>query len=67
MSEAGRWDPNISDWVIDDVTSLCIDAGDPSSDYSLEPDPNGGCINIGAFGNTAEASLSPISPEDPNE
>ena len=35
--------------------SPCIDAGYPTSDYSLEPQPNGGRINMGAYGNTAEA------------
>ncbi|HUU28682.1 MAG TPA: choice-of-anchor D domain-containing protein [archaeon] len=43
--------------------SPCIDAGDPSSDYSNEPMPNGGRINLGAFGNTAEAALSEAQPE----
>ena len=54
-SEYGRW--NGSAWVKDDVTSPCIDAGDPSSDYSNEPDYPNGRINMGAYGNTAEASL----------
>jgi parallel beta-helix repeat protein len=36
--------------------SLCIDAGAPSSDYSLEPLPNGNRVNIGAYGNTSEAT-----------
>ncbi|MBN1491444.1 MAG: hypothetical protein JXA69_16145 [Phycisphaerae bacterium] len=35
--------------------SPCIDAGDPASDYSLEPEPDGGRINMGAYGNTPEA------------
>jgi len=35
--------------------SLCIDAGDPTWDYSLEPEPNGGRLNMGAYGNTVEA------------
>ncbi|MDZ7337718.1 MAG: FecR domain-containing protein [candidate division KSB1 bacterium] len=39
-------------------TSPCIDAGDPSDDYSLEPEPNGGRIDMGAYGNTAEATPS---------
>lgn len=47
------------DWLLDDVNSLCIDAGDPGSDYSLESAPNGGRINMGAFGNTEFASKSP--------
>ncbi len=38
------------------TTSQCIDAGDPASDYSNEPEPNGGRINLGAFGNTSEAA-----------
>ena len=38
--------------------SKCIDAGDPSSDYSEEPAPNGGRINMGSYGNTTEADLS---------
>ncbi len=36
--------------------SPCIDAGDPSSDFSNEPLPNGGRIDIGAYGNTAGAT-----------
>lgn len=56
-SEAGRWDG--SRWVEDDVTSPCIDAGDPKDDFSKEPEPNGGRINMGAYGNTVEASKSP--------
>jgi hypothetical protein len=39
--------------------SPCIDAGDPASDYSSEPMPNGGRINMGAYGNTAEATCTP--------
>ena len=57
-SEAGRWDPNSQSWVIDDVTSRCIDSGDPSDSIGYEPNPNGGRINMGAYGGTAEASKS---------
>ena len=39
--------------------SPAIDMGDPTDGYSLEPSPNGKRINIGAYGNTAEAALSP--------
>lgn len=60
-SAAGRW--NSGDWVNDDVTSSCIDAGDPVSPYANEPTPNGGRINIGCYGNTAEASKSVASSE----
>jgi hypothetical protein len=38
--------------------SLLIDAGDLSSDWSSEPRPNGGRINMGAYGNTSEAARS---------
>ncbi|MBN1505514.1 MAG: S8 family serine peptidase [Sedimentisphaerales bacterium] len=58
-SQAGRWDPVCQTWVQDDVTSPCIDAGDPESPVGDEPEPNGGRINMGAYGGTAEASKSP--------
>jgi parallel beta-helix repeat protein len=35
--------------------SPCIDAGDPASAFSLEPEPDGGRINMGAYGNTPQA------------
>ena len=57
-SQGGRWDPDAGVWVQDDVTSPCIDAGDPNSPIGLEPFPNGGRINMGAYGGTAEASKS---------
>lgn len=57
-SQAGRWDPNSQLWVKDDVISPCIDAGDPASPVGQEPFPNGGIINMGAYGGTAEASKS---------
>ncbi len=41
--------------------SPCIDAGDPSSPFSKEPQPNGNRIDIGAYGNTPEAT--PRSPD----
>jgi hypothetical protein len=57
-SQAGRWDANEGRWTKDEETSLCIDAGDPASPIGLEPFPNGGIINMGAYGGTAEASKS---------
>jgi hypothetical protein len=70
-SQAGRWEPSdnfrfqITDsklpngmWVQDDVTSPCVDAGDPSSPIGHEPFPNGGRINMGAYGSSIEASKS---------
>jgi len=58
-SQAGRWDLNSESWVRDEVTSPCVDAGDPNSPVAFEPSPNGGIINMGAFGGTTEASKSP--------
>jgi len=57
-SQAGRWDANDGRWTKDDVTSPCIDAGDPMSPIGFEPFPNGGIINMGAYGGTTEASKS---------
>jgi len=57
-SQAGRWGSNEGGWTKDEVTSPCIDAGDPKSPIGLEPFPNGGIINMGAYGGTAEASKS---------
>ena len=57
-SQAGRWDPNTQSWVQDANTSPCIDKGNPNSPIGLEPFPNGGRINMGAYGGTPEASKS---------
>lgn len=57
-SQAGRWDPTSASWARDDVTSPCIDAGHVNSPIGCEPFPNGGRINMGAYGGTAEASKS---------
>ena len=57
-SQAGRWNASERRWTIDEVTSPCIDAGDPLGPIGLEPFPNGGIVNMGAYGGTAEASKS---------
>jgi hypothetical protein len=57
-SEAGRWDADIQDWVNDEFTSPCVDAGYPNSDYSIEPWPHGGRINMGVYGGTRQASMN---------
>ncbi|MHB0946408.1 MAG: right-handed parallel beta-helix repeat-containing protein [Sedimentisphaerales bacterium] len=44
--------------------SVCIDTGQPWADYSNEPSPNGGRINIGAYGNTNEATVTTDSDSD---
>lgn len=53
-SKEGRW--NGTTWVVDDVTSPCINTGNPDDEYSKEPLPNGDRINMGAYGNTPKAS-----------
>jgi len=58
-SQAGRWDLTSQSWILDDVTSPCIDAGNPSTSFGSEPVNNGGIINMGVYGGTLEASKSP--------
>lgn len=58
QSAYGRWDPNSRSWVSDSNTSPCIDAGDPNSDWSDEPWPNGKWVNMGAYGGTNRASMN---------
>jgi hypothetical protein len=58
MSQAGHWDRDGEGWVQDEVTSPCIDAGDPNGPIGAEPFPNGGFVNLGAYGGSAEASRS---------
>ena len=57
-----RWNPAADGkkggWKIDAAHSPAIDAADPASPFNLEPAPNGGRANLGAYGNTAEASKS---------
>lgn len=57
-SQAGRWHAGTSTWIRDTMTSPCIDAGARSSPLGAEPFPNGGLINMGAYGGTARASKS---------
>lgn len=57
-SERGRYWAEHDLWVLDAVTSPCIDNGDPNDDASSERMPNGGRVNMGAYGGTAYASMS---------
>jgi len=57
-SSVGRWNAAAIEWVVDDISSPCIDAGDPNTLVGFEPDPNGFRINMGAYGGTDEASMS---------
>ena len=62
-SKAGRWDGD--GWVNDSIRSPCIDAGNPLSNYSNEPEPNGNRINIGPDGDTCYASKSELNLPTP--
>ncbi|MBW8041288.1 MAG: hypothetical protein FVQ85_14965 [Planctomycetes bacterium] len=66
LSERGRHWPAHDVWVLDEVTSPCVDGGDPAINPSNETMPNGGGINMGAYGNTAYASMSewPIAEDN---
>jgi hypothetical protein len=57
-AQAGRRDPALSQWVQDEVSSPCLDRGDPATPVGYEPAPNGGIINLGAYGGTTQASKS---------
>jgi hypothetical protein len=61
-SQFGHWDDATANWVNDTVTGPCIDAGDPNSSVVFEPFPNGNLVNMGAYGNTPEASKSKSGP-----
>jgi len=58
-SQAGRWNPTTTDWVIDEATSPCVDAGAPDDSTDEESDPHGDLINLGAYGGTSQASKTP--------
>jgi hypothetical protein len=68
-SEGWRWDTVTSRWDYDEVTSRCIDAGNPGSPLENEllsvlPDPDhirgeSIRINMGGYGGTVEASMPP--------
>jgi len=68
-SLGGRYNPATTAWETDAEHSPCIDAGDPSDEVGLEPEPNRSLINMGAYGGTAEASKSwliePIAQIEP--
>jgi hypothetical protein len=57
-STSGRWDPRAGRWVEDGEHSPGIDAADPGHEVGDEPRPNGGRLNLGAFGGTTQASMS---------
>ncbi|MHC4616748.1 MAG: LamG domain-containing protein [Planctomycetota bacterium] len=65
-SERGRYWPEHDVWVLDDVTSPGVDGGDPSVYPGEEPMPDGGRINMGAYGGTPYASMSEWPIEEDN-
>ena len=66
LSERGRHWPRWDVWVLDEVTSPCIDGGDPNAPVGQERVPNGGRINMGAYGGTPYASMTPTPACDAN-
>ena len=46
------------DYHLTAVTSTSIAAGDPTSAFNLQPNPSGGRIEMGAYGNTSGAALA---------
>ena len=62
LKSAAGYRTNAGEWMkAPGALSAAIDAGNPGTDYLNEPEPNGGCVNLGAYGNTAEASMTPES------
>jgi len=57
-SGRGRFRVSDKRWVLDAQTSPCVDGGDPGVRPDGERTPNGGRLNMGAFGGTAYASMS---------
>jgi hypothetical protein len=60
-SQGGRWEASSQAWILDTTTSPCIDGGDPDSSVGQEPAPNGGIVNMGVYGDTPQASKSPLA------
>ncbi len=60
-AQTGRWDALAGAWVVDSVTSPCVDAGDPAASTGQEPAPNGGRVNLGAYGGTSQSSKSSLA------
>ncbi|OXU16186.1 right-handed parallel beta-helix repeat-containing protein [Sedimentisphaera salicampi] len=56
VSASGNVSPG--QWVKDDVHSPSIDSGNPFMPFKEEPMPNGFRLNMGAYGNTNQASKS---------
>jgi hypothetical protein len=57
-NQAGRWDPVAKACVKDSVTSPCVDTGDPEGAFDREPQPHGGRVDMGAYGNSPLAGCA---------
>jgi hypothetical protein len=62
QSKAGSYHGGL--WTFDATNSPCIDMGDPSNPFADEPTWNGIVVNLGAYGNTEQASRSADSDGD---
>ncbi len=58
LSRAGYYKNDGLKYMDAKVGSPAVDAGDPASDFTKEGAPNGHCVNLGFYGNTAQAALS---------
>jgi hypothetical protein len=65
QSQGYRWDCQGGQWVSDEITSPCIDTGDPAAPLLDEPIAMAGDppvandrINMGVYGGTAQASVA---------
>ncbi len=63
LSTGGRWDTQLASFVVDGSTSPLVDSGSPAVPYAMETEPNGGRVNIGLFGNSLQASKSPVDAD----
>ena len=59
QSVGGRYDPNYANWVQDTQTSPCIGAGDPNTPVTQQSLSYSTQVNLGAYGQTAQASRLP--------
>ncbi|MHC4075832.1 MAG: hypothetical protein ACYSRZ_05395, partial [Planctomycetota bacterium] len=61
QSQKSRWDgTGDGGWVTDSLTSPCVDAGNPGQPLGDEPaDVDNIRINMGSYGGTAKASMTP--------
>ena len=53
--------PSGGSFVADADLSFGIDGGDPAAGFAQEPAPNGGRLDLGAFGNSPDASRTPVA------